>query len=158
MQKIHTHRIGQRLTLAVSAGLLALASVSVHAELPPERHADGITYRVGGIGATEAGAMRGARGQYSLSLTFTERAADGREMFSGGVRVRIVNAEDVTLLDTEAPGPMLLANLPDGTYTVEATLGAESKSQTITVASGSPRHLVLSWPQQVVTPAPPSLE
>lgn len=154
MQNSPLDRLIRRGLKPVAAAALALTALAVHAELPPEKTEEGVTYRVGGIGANEAKAMRAVRDDYPLALTFVERG-DGRDMYTGGVRVRIVDAEGSVRLATESPGPMLLARLPQGRYTVEATLGDDTQAREVEIADGSPQRLVMAWTAQPKPVAPP---
>lgn len=148
MHKIQCHRAARRALHAALAGVLALAATSVYAEAPPEQTAGSIEYRVGGIGADEAEAMRRLSSDYPLTLTFVERSADGRDMYTADVGVSITDSSGAPQLTTQAQGPMLLADLPDGSYTVEATLGGETKTQQVAIADGKPQRVVFVWTEQ----------
>jgi hypothetical protein len=154
MQNTFINRTTRRGLKPLAIAALALTALAVHAELPPERSEGGVIYRVGGIGANEAMAMRAVRDDYALALTFVERG-DGRDMYTGGVQVRIVDAEGKVRLATESPGPMLLARLPHGRYTVEATLGDDTQSRDVEIVEGAPQRLVMAWAAQPKPIAPP---
>lgn len=150
MYRIYRKRAARTAMHAALVGVFSLAAAGAHAasEAPPEQTAGTIEYRVGGIGADEAEAMRRLSADYPLVLTFVERSADGRDMYTADVDVTIANSNGDAALDIQAPGPMLLADLPDGRYTVEATLAGETKSQQVQVAGGSTERIVFVWPEQ----------
>ena len=145
-------------SLAVLAGTLfggvAVAAASVAASaassgsIPPEQTYGAVSYRVGGVGSDEAQAMRELSPSYPLTLTFAERAADGRGMFTAGVAVQIVDAGGTVRLDAVAEGPMMLVNLPSGEYTVKAGLNGENKAHELSLRVGEPSKLVFVWPEK----------
>ncbi|MDP9139353.1 MAG: hypothetical protein M3O62_00990 [Pseudomonadota bacterium] len=133
--------------VAMAAALVSAPAVAP-GSIPPEQTYGAINYRMGGIGAAEAQAMREISPSYPLTLTFAERAADGRGMFTAGVAVQIVDASGTLRLDTVAQGPMMLVNLPSGEYTVKAALNGEDKAHALSLRAGEPSKLVFVWPAQ----------
>jgi len=138
-------------TLALAAALAAASMLSGAAlampirNLPPAETQGAVTYRTGGIGQSEAAAMRQAERNYPLSLEFAERAGP-KNWFLANVEVTIKDQQGNTELRTFSDGPFLLARLPDGHYTVTATDNGRSETRHITVASGKPEHLMFMWP------------
>lgn len=53
--------------------------------------------------------------------------------FAAGVGVRILDARGNTVLALPAADPILLADLPPGRYTVEATYEGKMKQQEVTI-------------------------
>ena len=137
---------------AALAGVFCLSAAVTHAQstaqVPAEQSAGEVQFRVGGIGETEADAMRSISTEYPLALTFVERSSDGRDMFTADVDVSIVDSNGSAQLDTVAGGPILLADLPDGRYTVSATLDGDTKTQQVTVSEGATQRVVFVWPEQ----------
>lgn len=129
-----------------AAGMLAIGpalAMSVP-NLPPEETQGPVTFRTGGVGDTEASAMRLAESNYPLSLEFIQRARPKNE-FLAYADVTIKDQRGNTVLKTFSDGPFLLAKLPDGTYTVMAKEGEKTETQHVTVAAGKPQHLVFAW-------------
>jgi hypothetical protein len=79
--------------------------------------------------------------QYDLKLMFTE--ANGT--FLADLPVTISKGGN-TVVSTVTNGPILLVNLPAGTYNVTASDGASSKEQKITVSPGSKRTYQFRFP------------
>jgi hypothetical protein len=137
--------------LALAAALAAASIVSIGSalaipirNLPPEETQGAVSYRTGGIGQSEAQAMRQAEPHYPLSLVFAERAGP-KNWFLANVQVTIKDQHGNTALKTFSDGPILLARLPNGQYTVTATDNGRSETRHITVASGKPDRLVFLW-------------
>ena len=138
-----------RLTLvAALAAASMLASDAALAmsmsNLPPEETQGAVTYRTGGIGLTEADAMRKAQSGYPLSLEFVRRSKPTDE-FLANVDVTIKDHSGSTTLQTFSDGPFLLAKLPDGKYTVTATENGNTETRHVAVAAGKPQHVVFAW-------------
>jgi hypothetical protein len=62
------------------------------------------------------------------------------------VKVRIRDRAGKEILDTVSKGPYLLADLPDGSYQVEASSDGVAKTERVVLKKGSHRRLVFSWP------------
>ncbi len=157
MQTLHrTGRAARAVTRTALAGILALGASAVYAAstsqgpvpAPAQQTSGDVNYRVGGVGSDEAKTMRQLASDYPLALTFVERAGDGRDMFTADVDVRIADSSGATQLETQAEGPLMLVELPDGTYTVTASLAGESKSQKVSIRDGQPSRVVFVWPER----------
>jgi len=137
--------------LALAAALVAANMVSTGTalaipiqNLPPEETQGAVTYRTGGIGQSEAAAMREAEANYPLSLEFVERAGP-KNWFLANVEVTIRDHRGTTELKTFSDGPILLAKLPPGRYTITATDNGKSETRHVTVGSGKPERLLFAW-------------
>jgi len=104
-----------------AASLLATGPTiaATMSNLPPEATQGAVTYRSGGVGESEAMAMKHAQASYPLSLEFVQRAHP-RDEYLAYADVTIKDGAGHTMLDAIAQGPYLLARLPDGKYTVMA--------------------------------------
>lgn len=149
MHRNHRKRAARTALYAALTGAFSVATAGAYADAltPPEQTVGSVEYRVGGIGADEAEAMRRLSSEYPLTLTFVERSADGRDMYTANVDVTIADHSGDAALDIQAPGPLLLADLPDGRYTVEATLDGDTKTQQVEVAAGQTERVVFVWPE-----------
>lgn len=128
----------------VIAGVALAMPMNRLNNLPPEENYGAVTYRTGGIGESEAKAMQQAESQYPLSLEFVEHARP-RDEFLANVDVTIRDPAGTTTLRTVADGPFLLADLPDGRYTVIASEDGLQKVRHVTIASGKTEHVVIEW-------------
>lgn len=95
----------------------------------------------GGVTQEEADQLRALAPSYPLEIQFA-RAADGA--FAADVQVRVVDASGRPVLMLYAAEPILLANLPPGRYTVEATYEGETKRQQVTLGRGHQK-LGFAW-------------
>jgi len=76
------------------------------------------------------------------------RSAEPRAEYLAGTHVAIRDASGNTVLDTDSDGPFLLARLPDGRYTIEASNKGERKSVQVDVNGARPVHRVFEWAQR----------
>lgn len=125
----------------LAVGLAMALSINPASGLEEKTSGD-IRYLSGGIGQEEAQAMREAARRYNLAMTFTI----GTGQFVSDVKVVVKNKGGNVVLDTVSDGPMLLANLPPGPYTVEATFEGKTQTRKVTVAQNKHRQLILRWP------------
>jgi len=85
--------------------------------LPAVQSFNGVSYLAGGIGLDEREAMHAVRHDYSLWLAF---ASKGGSAYIADTEVVIRDGKGHIVLDTQADGPWLMANLPAGQYRVTA--------------------------------------
>ncbi len=102
--------------------------------------AGSITYITGGIGDEERHTLEAAKKDYNLYVLNSDK--DGA--YIGDARVLIRDAKDHTLLDTTA-GPLFYANLPTGTYIVEASLGGKTQKKTVTLGLKKTANPIFIW-------------
>jgi hypothetical protein len=131
-------------TLFATAPTISSAMDDATSELPPELTQGNITYITGGIGHDEAMAMRRQEAQYPLSLEFVKRAGPVGE-YLAGVNVTIKDRQGKTKLETVADGPIVLARLPVGKYTVSAELDGQIKNRDVVIVTQKPERLVFEW-------------
>jgi hypothetical protein len=136
--------------------LLALSAQAVFAQddtaaLPAATTVGDATFLSGGIGLDESEAMKAAASRYSLELVFSAKSgksaagAGSNAAYTADVHVKISDRSGKTVIDTISQGPYLLANLPAGSYQVQATSDGAVKSQKATVKKGAHQRLVFSW-------------
>ena len=129
-----------------AANLLATGptGAATMSNLPPEATQGAVTYRTGGVGESEAMAMRHAEAKYPLSLEFVQRAYP-KDEYLAYADVTIKDHAGNTMLKAMSDGPYLLAKLPNGHYTVMATENGKTETRHIVVAAHKPDHLVFVW-------------
>lgn len=98
----------------------------------------------GGIGKEEADAMRAEAVDYPLELVFTRRT-DNRDEFVAAVHLTIQDRDGQVVVDQPSQGPIFLARLPDGTYTVTAEYRGETQMRRVAVVDGKHAKLSLVW-------------
>ena len=130
--------------LAVAMSQAVVAATANIGALPPVHSQGDITYITGGIGQPESTAMKAAAGRYDLALMFADRSRE----FLADVKVDITDSRGNTVLDITS-GPILLANLPDGTYRVRAEVGGVPRVQTVNVRGSHHQQLAYIWPNGI---------
>ncbi len=103
-----------------------------------------IRYASGGIGVDEVAAFKAAAQQYPLELLFAQKASPN-DVYLADVKVIVKGASGQVLLDTVSGGPFLLAQLPPGTYRIEASHDGVMKQQTVGLKAGQHRRVVFVW-------------
>ena len=132
--------------VAVSALLAVDGASADDGALPPVQRFGAVSYRNGGFGTEESKAMKAEAATYPLTLTFADRI-DNRDAYASNVQVTIVNSDGTSMLNDGSAGPLLLVDLPVGTYKVTATSGTRSKTQAVHIAAGAHKQLVFEWAQ-----------
>jgi hypothetical protein len=124
----------RRIPLLVAVAVIAL-NVSMEA-----RAAD-VPYVSGGIGFEGREEMQAAEKDHNLKVVAAEKNGD----YLAEVNVMIESAKKERMLDATMDGPILLAKLPPGTYTVKATFEGQTQSRTVTVGGPGLRTLDFRW-------------
>jgi len=131
--------------IAASGLTLALNAIGAPASHLPMTHKEGeVTYLTGGIGKTEADAVKRAARRYPLELEFVKKATPRNE-YLADVTVHIKDAHDKTVLDVKADGPFLLASMPAGKYTVSAERNGKTEQRKVEIAAKDHRRVVFEW-------------
>jgi hypothetical protein len=86
-------------------------------------------YITGGVGLEERAALEERMGDYNLKLIFA--LEEGNYLSSVDVTIR--DDRGNTVLQTTTNGPWLAARLPEGSYTVRATIQGETQEKTVEV-------------------------
>jgi hypothetical protein len=102
-----------------------------------------VTFVTGGIGKEEADAMRADAPNYALELVFV-RKVDNREEFVSDVRLRIADQNDRVVVE-RAAGPIVLAQVPNGTYTIVAEFGGQTRTQRVALSPGRHEKITMVW-------------
>jgi hypothetical protein len=132
-------------------GLLVVSgfATAAHAEegtLPPERTQGTVTYVTGGIGKDESDAMKRAASHYSLVIDMSSPAGP-RAQYVSDVKIDIRDQKGAMVLGLTSDGPILLANLPPGRYTINAEKNGKSQQRNVVVGSGSRPRVAFSFPE-----------
>lgn len=113
------------------AGSLAAAPLPA-AELPPPTPSatgSNVTFITGGVGETERSQINEISEAFNLRVITAKTNGD----YLSGVNLTIRNEKGTPMLSTVTQGPLLLAQLPPGKYTVTANLGSEVRQEVVTV-------------------------
>ena len=131
-------------SLLVAAPAMAVGNYVAMSPLPPEQRQGNVRYMSGGIGQDEAAAMRTEASKFPLTLEF-DKQAKPRDQYLAGVDVTIKDHNGNTVLDAISDGPLFLADLPDGKYTVIAYDNGQRKERDVVVAGHKHERVVFEW-------------
>jgi len=133
------------IAIAVSGMTLTLNAIGgTDSHLPAAQKAGEVTYIMGGIGQTEADAIKHVAKYYPLELEFLLKAKPKAEYLSN-VQVRIKDAHDKMVLNVNADGPYLLAKIPAGKYTISAERNGKVEHRQIEISATDHRRVVFEW-------------
>jgi hypothetical protein len=134
----------QILLVLVAGVLINTAAVAEQKSLIPQTEAK-VDFVSGGVGEAERNEMRAKVAGYNLSLLFTMK--DTGEYLSDA-KVRIVDQRGVVWLDTRSAGPVLLAKLKSGSYSVSATQNGYEIDQKVVIDGQKTSTLSFAWPKK----------
>src|SRR5688572_10076755 len=78
---------------------------------------DGVSFVSGGVGENSVAALRARESEFNLKLVFTLTEGE----YLADVGVKISDTAGKTVIEHVTDGPIFMARLPPGTYTVAAT-------------------------------------
>lgn len=128
--------------LALGTALPAAAAAMNQGALPQARTENGVAYLSGGIGKSEAQAMRAEAQHYPLSMTFS---TGKNNEFLASVPVTIKDSAGKTVLNTVSEGPILLVKLPPGKYSVTAEAYGKTYRRAAQVSAKGDTPLYFHW-------------
>ena len=100
-----------------------------------------VPYLSGGVGADERQELADKEKDYNLKIITAETSGD----YLGDVRVVIESAGKARVLEATMDGPILLAKLSPGTYTIKATLDNKTLTKSVTISAGGLLQVDLRW-------------
>ena len=113
--------------------------------LPPVQQSGANTFVTGGIGLDESTAFKSAMKDWPLSLQFAEK--DGQKaLYVADVQVVVKGAKGQVVISAKSEGPFMLTNIPEGVYTLEATLAGKTLHQQVQIREGQPAKVTFLWP------------
>lgn len=130
--------------IAPGALVLALASVGAMAQLQvtlQQGKSEQVSWVAGGTSTAEVDALAALEKGHALKMIFTLTAGN----YLAGVNVKVRDAKGVVVLDQADTGPVLLAKLPPGAYTVSATSEGREQVRKVQIGTGM-RTEYLRWP------------
>ena len=120
--------------------VLATMAVVLLAFCMEARAAD-VPYISGGIGADAREELLAKEKEYNLKIIAADKSGD----YLANVKVAIESARKEQVLDTTMEGPILLAKLAPGTYTVRATFDGQTLTRTVTIPAQGLRQVDFRW-------------
>ena len=122
--------------LAMLAAVLLTFPMEVQAADAP------VPYISGGTGADAREQLLAREKDYNLKIIVADKSGD----YLAGVKVVIESATKAQVLDTTMEGPILLAKLPPGTYTIKATSDGKTLTRSVTITAQGLRRVDFRWP------------
>jgi len=119
---------------------LALTVMVVLMLAAPVRAAD-VPHVSGGVGTAERDELRAKEREYNLKVVAAMKSGD----YLSGVQVVIESATNERVLETTMAGPILMATLPPGSYTITATAGGQTLTQTVAIEAQRLRQVDFRW-------------
>jgi hypothetical protein len=96
------------------------------------------------VGRDQHSAIQHEATNYPLEMKFL-RSGKGSAEYTAGIPVTIKDQTGKVVLDTRSNGPLMLAKLPDGKYTIKAEEAGKSELRQVTIAQGKHRTVVFRW-------------
>ena len=106
-----------------------------------EVRAADVPYISGGAGADEREELLAKEKEYNLKIIAAETSGD----YLAYVKVVIESARKEQVLDATMEGPILLAKLAPGTYTIRATSDGQTLTRTVTIPAQGLRQVDFRW-------------
>ena len=106
-----------------------------------EARAENVPYVSGGVGADSREELLAKENEYNLKIVVAATSGD----YLADVKIVIAAARNEQVLDATMEGPILLAKLSPGTYTVKATSDAQTQTKTVTIPTQGQRQVDFRW-------------
>lgn len=120
----------------------SLATAALLSLLQTPAFSSDIPVYSGGVGEDDMNYIKSVEHQYDLKLMFTE--ANGT--YLADLPVSINDEKGNTVVSTVTNGPILLVDLPAGTYRIKTEDGGTSREQKLSVTPGSKRIFQFRFP------------
>jgi len=122
--------------------LVIVATTAVLITLTGPARAADVPFISGGAGADERADLQAKEKDYNLKVVAAATSGD----YLADVWVVVESAAKKNLLETKMEGPILLAKLPPGTYTIKATYGPSTQTKTVNIPGQGLREAAFRWP------------
>jgi hypothetical protein len=134
------HHADEPSALVKTSFRLAIAAIALLTLAVTARAAD-VTHISGGIGSTERDELRTKEREYNLKIITAMKSGDYRS----GVQIVIESSTKERMLETTMAGPILLAKLPPGSYTITATASGQTLTQTVAIEAQGLKQVDFRW-------------
>lgn len=114
---------------------------------------NGVSFISGGVGIGSLERLNAREKEFNLKLVFT--LVEGNYLADVGVTVK--DGAGKTVIEQVADGPIFMAKLPAGAYSVSAVYEGKAQTRKVTLSAGRLSTEYLRWPSnpQVDFPLPP---
>jgi len=121
--------------------MLAAAAVLLLTGPMEARAADEVRHISGGASAEAREELRAQEPEFNLKIVVAEKSGD----YLADVKIAIGSARNQTVIEDKMLGPILLAKLPPGTYTIRAVYEDKELTQTVAVPARGLRQVDFRW-------------
>jgi hypothetical protein len=130
--------------VVLTAAFLATAGTALAAG--PAAIVNNVPTINGGVTKDEADLIRQEAPRYPLEITLARRGeTPGRNEFVAEAQLRVLDSGGRVVLERADTGPIFLASLPDGAYTIEVTYAGETKTQRVQLSGGRHAAVTFLW-------------
>lgn len=138
MHHIRYHRYQESIALLLALLVMPLAWSQQPLDVQEQQ---GISFVSGGFGQEERDQLQAMAGQFNLKFVFSLDAGN----YLADVDVRIRDEQGSTLVETTSSGPIFLANLPEGNYTIAAANEGVEKARDVSAGSHGMTEVNFTW-------------
>lgn len=142
-------------SVGVLSAVTLMAAFAWQAEVraePVVQQSGIISYITGGVGLEEREALSRQTSDFNLKVV---NAVPGRP-FVADINIAVLDSRGQEILRTTSDGPWLLAKLPAGKYTIQASDGTRTQTRSVQLGQAQ-REVMLRWPD-TSTPTPTASE
>ncbi len=136
-------RLAAMAAVLVTLGLSGRVVLAAQ-ELPAVQHSGAVAYINGGVGELQAKAMEKAGADWPLMIVYAKDTKPRNEFIANANTV-IRNAKGVAVLKVDGAGPIVLAKLEPGNYTVEATHDGKAVHRKVDIKKGGHQQIEMLW-------------
>lgn len=100
-----------------------------------------VSFASGGVGVDSGQRLNAREKEFNLKLVFT--LVEGN--YVSDVRIVLKSAAGKTLIDSVAEGPLFMAKVPAGNYTLVLAYNGQEQQRKVSVATGKLRTEYIRW-------------
>jgi hypothetical protein len=131
---------------ALAAGFVVAFLAAAPAGAEYHGHYGSVPYVTGGVTSDEADALRAQARRYALEVTMaTPGEVQGYNDFVAGTTFEVRDAHGNVVLEAADLGPIVLAQLPPGDYTLHATWNGNTQSRHVHVGRDDRAQVTFLW-------------
>ncbi|TYP71589.1 MULTISPECIES: carboxypeptidase-like regulatory domain-containing protein [Nitrosomonas] len=149
---MNTTKLVRIASVMILLGIISTSSFSqvelvpTESALPPVQNQGEVVFMTGGIGQDESHAIFKEGKKWPLMLELA-KAGTAQAVYISNVQIVIRDASGSTVLETMSKGPYLLAKLPPGKYSLDATYEGDTLHRDLYVQEKEHhKKITLLWP------------
>ena len=109
---------------------------------PQVNEQNGVSFTSGGAGQEEQRVMQRIQDRYNLRVTMATTTGQ----YTSPSEIRIEDGSGKALVTTKPDGPIFLAKVPPGDYTVRATAEGTTQTHKVSVPASGQAPVTFTWP------------